>query len=69
MSSKNKLRWLIPVALALSAGLASAQHNGGGARVDIGLRLDSRYHNDHYYPAPGYDARGLPGGAEFVGNS
>ncbi|OWQ46504.1 hypothetical protein CDL60_13615 [Roseateles noduli] len=68
-SSMNKLRWLIPVALALTAGLASAQHHGGGgARVDIGLRLDSRYHHDHYYPAPGYVARGLPGGAVFVGN-
>ncbi|SEK80543.1 hypothetical protein SAMN05216359_103150 [Roseateles sp. YR242] len=42
---------------------------GGGSRtnVNIGLNFDTRYHHDHYYPAPGYMARGLPPGATFVG--
>jgi hypothetical protein len=68
------LRWLIPVALVLTSGLAAAQdrwhgHGGGGPRtsVSIGLNFDSRYHHDHYYPAPGYVAHGLPPGAAYVG--
>ncbi|OWQ86294.1 hypothetical protein CDN99_20905 [Roseateles aquatilis] len=65
----NKLRWLIPVVLALGSGLASAQHHGGpGPRAEIGLHFDARYHHDHYYPSPGYVSRGLPSGAMFVGN-
>lgn len=46
---------------------------GGPARsqaqvgVGINLNLDGRYRHDHYYPTPGYVARGLPPGAMFVG--
>lgn len=28
--------------------------------------FDERYHHDHYYPAPGYVAPRLPGGAVIV---
>ncbi len=73
----SKFRWLIPVALALGSALAAAQshgHEGHGSRYGPprpgpgpGFALDARYHHDHYYPAPGYVARGLPTGAVFVG--
>jgi len=77
----STLRWLIPVTLALASAVACAQDHGGWhgpggpghgrgggshTSVNIGLNFDSRYHHDHYYPAPGYVARGLPSGAVFV---
>lgn len=72
----NKFRWLLPAAFALLAATASAQGHwhgpgpgrGHGTQVNIGLNFDTRYHHDHYYPAPGYVARGLPTGAVFVGS-
>ena len=33
------------------------------ASVNIGMVFDNRYHHDHYYPARGYLAPSLPGGA------
>lgn len=66
----SRLRWLLPALLALGTGLAVAHGPDRGPRISIGvgLNFDSRYHHDHYYPSPGYVARGLPPGAIHAGD-
>lgn len=60
--------WLALCA-ALAAPLAQAEPprgpgHGGPGRP--GMVFDERYHHDHYYPAPGYVAPRLPGGAVII---
>ncbi len=56
------------LAAASAALLACASaHADVRARLSIGMVFDSRYHHDHYYPAPGYIAPSLPYGAVVVG--
>lgn len=47
---------------ALASGTALADRRGPEGR----LVFDTRYHHDHYYPAPGWVAPGLPRGAVVV---
>ncbi len=58
-----------------SPALAQERHEYGGREPSadrvMGLRLDHRYHHDHYYPPRGHAFAALPGGsvsAAFGGN-
>lgn len=54
--------------LALGAALSTpAAQADVRVRANIGMVFDSRYHHDHYYPAPGYVAPRVPQGAVVVG--
>lgn len=57
--------------LAVSAGLAGARERGPGPGPGPGMQgrmvLDSRYHHDHYYPAPGFVSPSLPRGSVSIG--
>ena len=65
----NRSSLALPLVAALVGAaclvVAPAQ---AGTHVDvgIGLRFDSRYHHDHYYPAPGYVVAHAPPGAVVV---
>jgi hypothetical protein len=56
-------------ALTLGAGCASARDYERGPAPSIPGRMvyDTRYHHDHYYPAPGFVAPGLPRGSLSIG--
>jgi len=66
-------RLLTLSALLLGAGLAMAQAHdrdpgrGYGHGVQGRMVFDTRYHHDHYYPAPGFFAPGLPRGSVSIG--
>ena len=65
----NRSSLALPLVAALVGAaclvVAPAQ---AGTHVDvgIGLRFDSRYHHDHYYPAPSYVVAHAPPGAVVV---
>lgn len=60
-------RLLLISALALGSGLAMARGPGPGPSMQGRMVFDSRYHHDHYYPAPGFVAHGLPRGSISIG--
>jgi len=66
---KTVARIALISALALCAGLATARDNSRGPGPGIPGRMvfDTRYHHDHYYPAPGFVAPGLPRGSLSIG--
>jgi len=66
---KTLLRSCAAALLSVSAVLATpAARADVHARVNIGMVFDTRYHHDHYYPAPGYVAPTVPYGAVVVGS-
>lgn len=68
---KITARILLVSALALGSGLAAARGpegpGGFGPSMQGRMVFDGRYHHDHYYPAPGFVARGLPRGSVSIG--
>jgi len=68
---RTAARLLLLSTLALSCGLAAARGGdhgpGPGPSMSGRMVFDSRYHHDHYYPAPGFIAPGLPRGSISIG--
>jgi len=58
---------LYALAAASLMTLAQGQAMAAEHQREENFRLDSRHHLDHYYPAPGYFAHGLPAGAISIG--
>ena len=69
MNTATRISFIL--GLALSAGALQAQdhHAPPPSRPHgppPGLRLDDRYHHDHYYPPRGYASPRLPGGSVTI---
>ena len=68
MKTRPLVAALLTLSLSLGASAAFAQHDHDRDHAIPGrMVFDTRYHHDHYYPAVGFVAPGLPRGAMSVG--
>jgi hypothetical protein len=66
MKTTSLAKLLLATGLIALSGLAAAREPGPPP-MHGGMVFDQRYHHDHYYPAPGFVAHGLPRGSVSIG--
>ncbi|CAN5207117.1 hypothetical protein BH11PSE10_BH11PSE10_16250 [soil metagenome] len=67
MKTATRLFTLTALLLGSSLAMAQGRDRGHSHGVQGRMVFDTRYHHDHYYPAPGFFAPGLPRGSVSIG--